>query len=214
MACAICRTRKPRRFCPGVHGDICTLCCGQEREVTVDCPFDCPYLQEARKHEHTEPLNPDDIPNKDIRVTEEFLGEHESLLVGAMTSLMRAALDTPGAVDRDVQDALDALVRTQLTLESGVYYETRPENALANRIFNETRSGLEEFRKLDREEMGMTRTRDSDVLTVLVFLQRLALDRNNGRPRGRAFLDSLRGFLAEAEGAVPQSPRASSLIVP
>jgi len=202
MACAICRTRKPRRFCPGVHGDICTLCCGQEREVTVDCPFDCPYLQEARKHEHTEPLNPDDIPNKDIRVTEEFLGEHESLLVGAMTSLMRAALDTPGAVDRDVQDALDALVRTQRTLESGVYYETRPENALANRIFNETRSGLEEFRKLDREEMGMTRTRDSDVLTVLVFLQRLALDRNNGRPRGRAFLDSLRGFLAEAEGAV------------
>jgi hypothetical protein len=214
MACAICRTRKPRRFCPGVHGDICTLCCGQEREVTVDCPFDCPYLQEARKHEHTEPLNPDDIPNKDIRVTEEFLGEHESLLVGAMTSLMRAALDTPGAVDRDVQDALDALVRTQRTIESGVYYETRPENALANRIFNETRSGLEEFRKLDREEMGMTRTRDSDVLTVLVFLQRLALDRNNGRPRGRAFLDSLRGFLAQAEGAVPQSPRASSLIVP
>jgi hypothetical protein len=197
-----------------VHGDICTLCCGQEREVTVDCPFDCPYLQEARKHEHTVPPNPDDIANKDIRITEEFLGEHESLLVGAMTSLMAAAFDTPGAVDSDVRDALDALTRTQRTLESRVYYETRPDNALANRIFNETRTGLEEFRKREREELGMTHTRDSDVLTVLVFLQRLALDRDNGRPRGRAFLDSLRGFLTEATGDVPQTPRASSLIVP
>jgi hypothetical protein len=215
MACAICRIRKPRRFCPGVHGDICTLCCGNEREVTVDCPLDCPYLQEARKHEHTEPVNPDDVPNKDIRITEEFLGEHELLLVGAMNSIVHAALDTPGAVDSDARDALDALIRTHRTLQSGVYYETRPVNALANRIFSETQTNLENFRKSEREETGMARTRDSDVLGVLVFLQRLELDRNNGRPRGRAFLDSLRGFLGDVEGGtLPQTPRASPLIVP
>jgi hypothetical protein len=214
MACAICRIRKPRRFCPGVHGDICTLCCGKEREVTVDCPLDCPFLQEARKHERAEPLNPDELPNQDIRVTEEFLEEHEPLLVRAMSSLMHAAFDTPGAVDRDVRDALDALIRTQRTLQSGVYYETRPANALANRIFGATQTGLEEFRKSERENLGMPRTRDADVLVVLIFLQRLELDRNNGRPRGRAFLDSLRGFLSQAEGAVPQTAPASSLIVP
>ncbi len=214
MPCAICRTRKPRRFCPGVNGDICTLCCGQEREVTVDCPFDCPFLQEARKHEHTGPVDPNQFPNQDIRVTEEFLGEHESLLVSAMSSLMLAAFDTPGAVDRDVRDALDALIRTQRTLQSGVYYETRPDNALANHICTETQTGLEEFRKKESEEFGMAHTRDADMLGVLVFLQRLALDRDNGRPRGRAFLDSLRGFLGEAEGAAPQGPSASSLILP
>ena len=214
MPCAICRTRKPRRFCPGVNGDICTLCCGQEREVTVDCPFDCPFLQEARKHEHTEPVDPTQFPNQDIRVTEEFLGEHEPLLVSVMSSVMLAALDTPGAVDRDVRDALEALIRTQRTLQSGVYYETRPENALANRIFSETQTGLEEFRKKESEELGMAHTRDADMLGVLVFLQRLALDRNNGRPRGRAFLDSLRGFLNEAEVAAPPSSSPSSLILP
>ena len=197
-----------------MHGDICTLCCGKEREVTVDCPFDCPFLQEARKHEHKGPVNPDELPNKDIRVTEEFLEEHEPLLVGAMISLMRAAFDTPGAVDSDVRDTLDALVRTHLTLQSGVYYETRPDNALANRIFSETQTGLAEYRKLETEKYGMPRSRDGDVLRVLVFLQRLELDRNNGRPRGRAFLDSLRGFLSDVEGAVPQSPPVSSLIVP
>src|ERR1022692_3702270 len=195
MSCAICRTRKPRRFCPGVHGDICTLCCGKEREVT-------------------EPVNPDEFPNKDIRITEEFLGERELLVVGTAKSLMLAAFDTPGAVDGDVRDALDALIRPARTLQSGVYYESRPVNALANRIFSATQTGLEEFRKDEHEELGMSRTRDADVLGVLVFLQRLALDRDNGRPRGRAFLDSLRGFLSEAEGVVPQGPRASSLIVP
>jgi hypothetical protein len=214
MACAICRIRKPRRFCPGVHGDICSICCGNEREVTVDCPLDCPFLQEARKHERTEPLNPSEFPNQDIRVTEEFLEEHEPLLVGAMGSLMHAAFDTPGAVDRDVRDALDALIRTQRTLQSGVYYETRPVNALANRIFGATQTGLEEFRESERDNLGTSRTRDADVLGVLVFLQRLELDRNNGRPRSRAFLDSLRGFLDGADGAVPQTPPASPLIVP
>jgi hypothetical protein len=197
-----------------VHSDICTICCGSEREVTVDCPLDCPFLREARKHERTEPLNPGEFPNQDIRVTEEFLEEHEPLLVGAMSSLMRAAFDTPGAVDRDVRDALDALIRTQRTLQSGVYYETRPENALANRIFGAAQTGLEEFRNSERENLGLSRTRDADILGVLVFLQRLELDRNNGRPRGRAFLDSLRGFLDGTEGAVPQTPSASSLIVP
>lgn len=214
MSCAICHIRKPRRFCPGVHGDICTLCCGQEREVTVDCPLDCPYLQEARKHEHTTPLDEHELPNRDIRFTEEFLEEHDSLMLAAAKSLMLAAFDTPGAVDRDVRDALDALIRTQRTLQSGVYYESRPDNMLANRIFSGAVAGLEEFRKREHEETGISRTRDSDVLTMLVFLQRLALDRNNGRPRGRAFLDSLRGFLGEAEGTRPQTPRSSSLIVP
>jgi hypothetical protein len=213
MSCAICHIRKPRRFCPGVHGDICTLCCGNEREVTVDCPFDCPFLQEARKHEHSGPLNPDEIPNRDIRITEEFLEEHQDLLLGAAKSLAFAAFDTPGAVDRDVAEALEALIRTERTLQSGVYYESRPDNALANRIFSGTQTGLQDYRRQETEKLGLAHTRDADVLGILVFLQRLELDRNNGRPRGRALLDYLRELL-EAEGIVPQSPSTSSLIVP
>lgn len=182
--------------------------------MTVDCPFDCPFLQEARKHEHQEPMNPDEFPNKDIRITEEFLEEHDALLLDAAKGLMLAALDTPGAVDGDVRDALESLIRTQRTLQSGVYYETRPANALANRIFGATQIALEEFRNNEREDLGMLRTRDADVLGVLVFLQRLELDRNNGRPRGRAFLDSLRGLLSQAEANVAGTQQSSSLIVP
>jgi hypothetical protein len=42
----------------------------------------------------------------------------------------------------------------------------------------------------------------------------LELDRNNGRARGRAFLDSLRGWLGEVENGVSEAPPASPLIVP
>ncbi len=213
MACAICDIRKPRRFCPGVRGDICTICCGTEREVTVDCPLDCPYLQEARKHEHGADVDPDEFPNRDIRVTEEFLEEHEALVVAAASGLMRAAFDSASAADRDVRETLDALVRTYRTLESGVYYETRPDNPVANRIFSAMQDFLSEYRKKETENLGMTQTRDADVLRVLAFLQRMELDRNNSRPRGRAFLDFLRSFFGGEEGQAT-APRASSLILP
>ena len=213
MACAICHIRKPRRFCPGVRGDICTICCGTEREVTVDCPWDCPYLQEARKHERSAPVDPDGFPNQDIRVSEDFLRDHEPLLVATARGLMQAAFDTAGAVDLDVREALDALIRTYRTLQSGVYYETRPDNALANRIRRDTQSAIEEYRGHESERPGMPRSRDSEVLTTLVFLQRMELDRYNGRPRGKAFLDFLRSFFGVEDDAAAVAS-ASSLILP
>jgi len=44
-----------------------------------------------------------------------------------------------------------------------------------------------------------------------VFLQRLELDNNNGRKRGRAYLDFLRGFFPEEAGEPIQT---GSLILP
>ncbi len=80
MLCAICQKRRPRRYCPGVRGDICAVCCGTEREVTVRCPSDCEFLMEARKHERTEGLDPATIPHRDITISEEFLEEHSDLI--------------------------------------------------------------------------------------------------------------------------------------
>src|ERR1039458_9315295 len=79
MACALCETRRPRRYCPGVRGEICTTCCGTEREMTVDCPPDCEFLLEARKHDKPVPLDAGSVLNQGIRVTEEFVAENEEL---------------------------------------------------------------------------------------------------------------------------------------
>ena len=209
--CAICENRKPRRFCPGVRGDICSLCCGTEREVTVHCPLDCPYLVDARKHERHPEVDPGQFPNRDIKLTDDFLRENEELLVFLSHTVMDAAFETAGAVDTDVRDALAALIRTYRTLESGVFYESRPENPLAGAIYAAVQDAVAEFRRREQETHGLTRTRDSQVLGLLVFLQQLELDRNNGRRLGRAFLDFLRSFFAP-EGS--EARPASSLIVP
>jgi hypothetical protein len=211
MACAICEVRKPKRFCPAVRGDICAICCGTEREVTLHCPLDCPFLQDARKHDKIPPVEPDKFPNQDIHVTDEFLHDNEELLVFFGRHLMIAALETTDAVDNDVREALEAMIRTYRTLESGVYYETRPQNPLAGAIYGRLQNAVGELRRMETENRGVPQTRDKQILGLLVFLQRLELDRNNGRPLGRAFIDFLRDFF------VPQSeqqPAAPSLIVP
>jgi hypothetical protein len=212
MSCAICHVRRPRRFCPGVRGDICTTCCGTEREVTVDCPLDCIYLRDAHRHEKIVPTDPHDFPNQDIRVSEEFLHGHEPLLLFLARTVLDAALSTSGSIDFDVREALDALIRTYRTLQSGVYYETLPTNPISASICHIVQSGLAEFRKQESERSGMTQTRDADVLGLLVFLQRLELDNNNGRKRGRAYLDFLRTFFPDQPAE--STPATSSLIVP
>jgi len=210
MVCAICEIRRPRRFCPGVHGEICSLCCGAEREVSVHCPLDCTYLQDARKHDKTPPVNPDTFPNQDIRINDEFLHENEELLVFLGRAIMQATLETDG-IDNDVREALDALIRTYRTLQSGVYYETRPQNPLAGAIYYAMQNAVAELRRMEQESRGVPRTRDAQVLGLLVFLQRLELDRNNGRRLGRAFIDFLRTFFAPN---LDQQQAAPSLIVP
>src|ERR1700758_4861087 len=51
LSCAICEKRKEKRFCPAVHGRICPQCCGESREVTLDCPRDWISPQPAAAHE-------------------------------------------------------------------------------------------------------------------------------------------------------------------
>jgi|SRR5579871_2067915 len=212
MSCAICHTRRPKRFCPGVRGDICSICCGTEREITIDCPLDCVYLREAHQHEKFAPADPQSFPNQDIRVTEDFLRDHEPLLLFLARTVLDAALATPGATDYDVREALEALVRTYRTLQSGVYYESRPDNLVAANICRTVQTGIEEFRKQEPERTGMTQTRDADILGVLAFLQRLEIDNNNGRKRGRAYLDFLTGFFPDQP--VKEASASPSLIVP
>ncbi len=178
----------------------------------MDCPFDCPYLQEARQRERVSPADPETFPNRDIKISEQFLRDNEMLLLFLGKTLMQAGLNTPGAIDYDLRDALDALVRTYRTRQSGLYYDTRPGNLLAARIVDSVQSELGEFAKTEQEKFGMTKTRDADVLGMLAFLQRLELDRNNGRRRGRAFLDFLRAHFADSEQR--PMPVSSSLVIP
>ncbi len=197
--CKVCNTRKPRRYCPGLRADICSICCGIEREMTIDCPLDCEYLVEAHARERKPDLSADDFPNQDIRVTDRFLEEREPLLLLVASSLTQATLATEGAIDYDVRDALQSLIQTYRTLQSGLYYESRPANPIAARISTGTQELLAKFREELAKEEGLHSVRDSDILGLLVFLERLELQHNNGRRKGRAFLHFLLSFFPPLE---------------
>jgi len=206
MKCKICDTRKSRRDCPGLGAEICSICCGNEREVSVFCPLECPFLMEARRHEKPREVNPEEVPNRDIPVTEEFLREHEPLLVFLSSRLLEAALTASGAVDSDVREALQSLIRTYRTLQSGLYYETRPTNLIAAGIHQKVQEAIDGLRK-ELAEKNATPIRDAEILGTLVFLERVELHENNGRPRGRAFIDYLRTYFAPAASDLaPASP--------
>ena len=113
MSCAICEIRKEKRFCPAVHGRICPQCCGEQREVTLDCPSDCPYLLQAREHEKPRSLKQDQVDPAglflQVEVSDQFMYEKEHLLMGLTYALAKAARTDRSLHDQDLLTTLSAL---------------------------------------------------------------------------------------------------------
>ena len=215
MSCAICHERKEKRFCPVVHDKICPICCGTEREVTLDCPGECPYLQQARKNEnmnHLRELDRDALM-PDVEVPDSFMYEREALLGGMSVAIAQAGRRDRQIYDRDVIAALTAMAKTYETqVKSGLIYEQPTTSAAQHAIAAEISKMLQEMRKVEEQHRGYSTIKDSDVLKALVFSLRLALGKTSGRPKSRAFLDFL--FANFPEKAAAGAPEGSRIIVP
>ena len=146
------------------------------------------------------------LPNQDIEVTEDFLRDNEVLLAFLSVAVFEGVMESPGVTDWDVRQALDALVATWRTVQSGIYYETRPTNLYAAAITSHVQTVIEEVRQKEAQERGVSSIRDADILGVLAFLQRLEYTRNNGRKRSRAFIDFLGGFYVPPMEAGAENP--------
>lgn len=180
--------------------------------MSIACPLDCEYLQEAHKHEKPIPIETAALPNRDVPVSEEFLQANEEFLIFLGVALARAALLTPAVIDYDIREALDATIRTHRTLQSGLLYESLPTNPLAAGLCRALQEAIAEYQKAEFENLGIHKTRDTTALGLLVFLQHFELSYNNGRRRGRAFLDALIDFYPVEPEAEPRA--SSSLILP
>ncbi len=217
MPCSICNTRKEKRFCPAVHGRICPQCCGEQREVTLDCPSDCVYLQQAREHEKPRSLVDIDqsalFPN--VEIGQAFLYEQEHLILGLSYALAKSARTDRGVRDADVIAALTALAGRYETLaNSGLHYEAPLTNLAHQAIAAEVQQMVKEYREAEQKHLGYSRVHDSDVLRALVFLLRMGYTRTSGRPRSRAFIDFLLAQFPEQSSAIAAPQEASRIIVP
>ncbi|HEX3822329.1 MAG TPA: hypothetical protein VHW45_18505 [Candidatus Sulfotelmatobacter sp.] len=216
MSCAICEIRKEKRFCPAVHGRICPQCCGEQREVTLDCPSECPYLQQAREHE--KPRSADQIDPAglflQIEVSDQFMYEKEHLLMGLTFALAKAVRADRSLHDQDLISALSMLAKTyERRMNSGLHYEQPLTSDSQRRAVVELENMIKEYREAEQKHMGYSTLRESEVLKALVFLVRLAHGRTSGRPKSRAFVDFLYSQFPEKESAVAGTQETRSRII-
>lgn len=201
MPCAICKTAKAKRFCPGLNEEICTACCGAGREETIACPLTCEYLAEAHRHEKKPASDPEAMPGKDIPLDDDFLRANEFLIVLLGSSMSEAVRAHASATDADAVAALNALTATWRTLVSGIYYETKPVSPVALDMFDAVKARVEDMRTRMKAAEATQSLPDTVVLGVLTFLQRVAFGLNNGRSKCKAFLVFLSQFYVDMKEA-------------
>ncbi len=216
MSCTICELRREKRFCPAVHGRICPQCCGEQREVTLDCPSDCPYLQQAREHEKPRPADQFDPASLflQVEISEQFPYEREHLLMGLSYALAKAAQADRSLNDRDLIAALSAMCTSyERLVNSGLHYEQPLTSAAQQAAAGQVEEMLKQYREAEQKQRGYSTLRDSDALKALAFLVRLGHGRTSGRPKSRAFIDFLLAQFPEKHSAVVTPQEAGSRII-
>jgi len=193
LACPICEKRKAKRYCPAKTESICSVCCGTQREVTIDCPSDCAYLVESRKHDlGRREIDWSSVPFADTRIPSSFVARQERLILALGYAVCLNARDNAALVDSDVIAGLQSLAEAYQTLASGIYYEKPPEYVLQRGLYDALKVAIEDYKKTESQNTGLATVRDGDIRDALIFLSQLGATRTNGRPKGRAYLDLLR----------------------
>ena len=210
VSCPICNKRPAKRNCPAKGALICAICCGTEREVSIDCPSDCRYLLEARRYEaeHRTPVPPEEVPYADERISPDLLHLHRTVVSGLGLAVLKLAGENRSLNDSDVLGSMGPLAEAHRMLSSsGLYYEKPPDDRLRAELSRALGEFLNEYRKPENQKPGQAPPRDKDVFHLLVFLMRVARHHHNGRARSRAFLDYLRAQYPPDAVAPADTPR-------
>jgi len=210
VSCPICERRKAERFCPAKAEKICAVCCGKEREVTIDCPSDCTYLIAAHRYESEHPRDlPANTPLLDETIPQDVIHMHQQLMAAIAFSIAKFCAAQPAVVDNDILAALEALAQTYKTLSSGLIYEKPPQARLPGELYAALITFLNEVKKQQAERGASASFKDMEIFYLLVFVYRMGLLRTNGRPRSRLFIEFLRGQFPQA----PELKREESRII-
>jgi hypothetical protein len=213
LACPLCEVRKPKRYCPAKAELICAVCCGEKREVTIDCPSDCSYLISSRRweREHRKPVTVAYVPFPELSIPMDLIREQQPLISGLGYTVLKAATEVPSVDDSVAVDALTSLAETYRTLGTGLYYERPPDGPAARAVYMHLTQFITELRQEEQKQAAFGGVKDTDIFRLLVFLLRVAKYETNGRPRSRAFLDFLR---AQFPPVTEPQAEPSRIIIP
>src|ERR1700690_1292214 len=192
---------------------ICAVCCGEKREVTIDCPSYCSYLIASRRweREHRKPISVADVPYPDLSISMDLIHEQQPLISGLGYTVLKAATEFPSMDDSSAVEAPTALAETYRTLGTGLYYERPPDGPAARAVYAHLTQFIAELRQAEQKQSAFGGVKDSEIFRLFVFLLRVAKYETNGRLRSRAFLDFLRAQFPRAAEAQAEPSR---IIVP
>ena len=212
MTCPICNKRKAARFCPAKSQSICSVCCATEREVTIDCPSSCPHLVASRRYEEERhEVHWSQLPFGDVKISPSAFRGHENLIDVLAYGICDFAGSHGEMVDSDVLIALQTLGESYQTLTKGIYYEKPLDHRLQHELASHLKSTVAAYKKEDAARPRMSSLRDETVRDALIFMAQAGGMRTNGRPKGRAYIDFLRG---QVKWQAPTRDEAPLVIVP
>jgi hypothetical protein len=210
VLCPICNKRKPGRFCPAKAEKICAVCCGTEREVTIDCPSDCGYLVSAHRYEQQHPRTlAAGTPLLDVRIASDTVQLHGQFLSAVAFTIAKFCSSRSITTDTDVQAALRSLAETYKTRCSGIVYERPPAIPVQRELYDAISALLTGIEQ-QSTAASVHPPKDTEIFQLLVFLFRMGLLRTSGRPRSRKFIEFLRGQFPGA----PELKHEGSRIIP
>ena len=186
--CPLCRTRKARRTCPGVHQEICAVCCGTKRLTEIACPDDCAYLSSARAHPPAvvQRQHERDMQFLVPRIADLTESQYRLLLFAQAIVLQHAPAIVPPVHDADVAEAAATVAATLETAGKGIIYEHRAASMPAQRLVAEITRAVTDLQQRSGAEAARV---ERDLAVALRRLERLA---------------------REAAGAIPDSAAAES----
>ena len=139
------------------------------------------------------------VPFPEVKFNRRFAETHGGLLVDIDYSTCEFIAEHREIVDTDVLVATQTLAETYRTQTSGIIYEKPLDYAPQRALYEHLKASIADFRKEQTERAGMTTIRDSDVRDALIFLTQLCAIHENGRPKGRAYIDLIRGQFPKEE---------------
>lgn len=200
MVCPICDKRKAKRFCPARAETICSVCCGTEREVTIDCPSDCEYLKASREYDlDRRDFDPSKLPFPDVKIPNSFVRAHEKLLAALTYAVSLFARENRPCVDSDVVATFQSLAESYRTLASGLIYERPPDYSLQRRLYEALQKAVDDYKAAEQQQLGLSSTRDGEIRDAMILFAQVAATYANGRPKGRAYIDFLSSHFAPGE---------------
>ena len=74
-------------------------------------------------------------------------------------------------------------------------------------LYDELKQGVDRYKQMEGAGIvARVSPRDREICEALILFAQLAAIQSNGRPKGRAFMDSLRAFFKPGTFAKPSSP--------